>query len=313
MLFGTLARMAHAADYPHGNQQGLDELYGILDDGWGTGASTQVFAQSYQDHPVLRPTVGRIERAAGSPSTIRAVLDGLLHTDVRAAAQLISVPTLVIHATDDRMVPIGNGRWLADNIDGAGFVEIPGEHVVFDVDRLGEELEAFLTNGQAVTTPSRVLSTVLFSDIVGSTEQAAALGDRQWRALLDQHDLLVRDEIERLGGRLVKSTGDGVLATFDGPARGVACGRRLHERLGPLGISVRVGLHTGEIEVRGDDIGGIAVHIGARIADLADAGEVLVSRTVTDLVAGSGLLFHDRGDHDLKGVPGTWQLFSVAA
>jgi len=270
VLFGTLARMAPTSDYPHGNEEAIADLYRFFDDGWGTGASIEVFAQSFTEHPV-------------------------------------------VHTTDDRTVPIGNGRWLADNIDGARFVEIPGEHVVFDPDHFVDAVEPFLTGGRTAATPDRVLSTVMFSDIVGSTEQAATVGDRQWRELLDQHDLIVQREIERHGGRLVKSTGDGVLATFDGPARGVACGRRLHDVLEPLGIAVRVGLHTGEIEVRGDDVGGIGVHIGARVAGHADAGEVLVSRTLTDLVAGSGLEFEDRGEYDLKGVPGSWQLYSVAA
>lgn len=311
VLFGTLARMSPDADYPHGNEEAIADLYRFFDDGWGTGASVEVFAHAFRDHPIVRDTIGRIERASGSPRTVRAVLDGLLNTDVRAAARTISVPTLVVHTTDDRTVPIGNGRWLADNIDGARFVELPGEHVVFDADRFGDEVESFLTGGRAVATPDRVLATVMFSDIVGSTERAATVGDRQWRELLDQHDMIVRREVENFGGRLVKSTGDGALATFDGPGRGVACGRRLHQSLQPVGVDVRVGLHTGEIEIRGDDIGGIAVHIAARVSGIADVGEVLVSRTVTDLVAGSGLEFDDRGEHDLKGVPGAWQLYSV--
>ena len=176
---------------------------------------------------------------------------------------------------------------------------------------MADEVEAFLTGGRSEATVDRVLSTVLFSDIVGSTEQATALGDQRWRELLDRHDALVRREVESFGGRLVKSTGDGVLACFDGPGRGVRCGQRLHHTLAQVGIEVRVGLHTGEIELRGDDVGGIGVHIAARVSGLAEAGEVLVSRTVTDLVAGSGLEFDDRGEHDLKGVPGPWQLYSV--
>lgn len=207
--------------------------------------------------------------------------------------------------------PIANGRWLADHIEGARFVEIPGEHVVFDADRFADEVETFITGGRTLTTADRVLATVMFSDIVGSTEKAASVGDRQWRELLDQRDLVVRHEVERYGGRLVKSTGDGVLATFDGPARGVECGRRLHGALDPLGLEVRVGVHTGEIELRGDDIGGIAVHIGARVAAEAQAGQVLVSRTVVDLVAGSPLEFEGRGEFTLKGVPGTWELYAV--
>ncbi len=230
-----------------------------------------------------------------------------------ADAPTISVPTLVMHTTDDITVPIANGRWLAEHILGARFVELSGEHALFDVDLFVDEVETFLTGRRHVVATDRVLSTVLFSDIVGSTEQAAAVGDRRWREILDQHDAVVSRKIETYRGNLVKSTGDGVLATFDGPARAISCGRDIRDNLQPLGIDVRVGLHTGEIELRGADIGGIAVHIGARVAALANAGEVLVSRTVTDLVAGSGIQFADRGVHQLKGVPGDWQLFAVAS
>lgn len=312
VLVGTLARCTRGPDYPAGNEDAIAALYRCLDDGWGTGASAEVFAQSLAAIPAARKEIGRMERSSGSPRTIRAVLDGVAHSDVRPAARTISVPTLVIHTRDDLTVPIDNGRWLAENIPGAQFFEMDGEHVVFDRRVFAEEVEAFLTGGRSVAPVDRVLSTVLFSDIVGSTEQASSLGDQRWRELLDQHDQLVRREIESFGGRLVKSTGDGVMACFDGPGRGVRCGQRLHQTLAPIGIDVRVGLHTGEIELRGDDIGGIGVHIAARVSGLAETGEVLVSRTVTDLVAGSGLEFDDRGEHDLKGVPGSWQLYAVA-
>ncbi len=309
ILFGTAARTSAAPGYPHG--VAFSEIQRIIDNDWGTGSSAEVFAHGLKDRPGLRDHLGRIERASGSPRTITALVNSLKDSDVRAVVPSISAPTLVIHTTDDRAIPIGNGRWLADHIEGAKFVEIPGEHVVFDTDQFSDEVELFLTGGLQVTTTNRVLSTVLFSDIVGSTEKAAALGDRKWRELLDQHDMVVRQEVERFGGRFVKSTGDGVLATFDGPARGVSCGRQLSVSLRPLDIDVRVGLHTGEIEIRGEDIGGIAVHIGARISAEADAGEVLVSRTVTDLVVGSGHEFQDRGEHILKGVPGEWQIFAL--
>jgi class 3 adenylate cyclase len=180
-------------------------------------------------------------------------------------------------------------------------------------DRLVDEVESFLTGRRHPVTADRVLSTVLFSDIVGSTEQAAAVGDRRWREILDRHDAVVRREIEAYRGRLVEFTGDGVLATFDGPARAVSCGCELRDSLRALGIDIRVGLHTGEIELRGNEIGGITVHIGARVAAVADGGDVLVSRTVTDLVAGSGIDFADRGTYQLKGVPGNWQLFAVTS
>jgi class 3 adenylate cyclase len=310
ILFGTTARMMNAPGYPHG--AAISEIRRIVEDGWGTGSSAEVFAHAVRDHPGLREYLGRIERASGSPRTITTIVDSIVGSDLRPALPAISAPTLVIHTTDDRAIPIGSGRWLADHIEGAGFIEMPGEHVVFDGDRFADEVESFLTGGCRVAPTDRVLSTVLFSDIVGSTETASALGDQKWRELLDQHDMLTRREVETHGGRLVKSTGDGVLATFDGPARGVSCGRRLSSVLQPLGIEVRVGLHTGEIERRGDDIGGIGVHIGARVSALAEPSQVLVSRTVTDLGAGSGLEFEDHGEHTLKGVPGTWQLFAVS-
>jgi class 3 adenylate cyclase len=220
----------------------------------------------------------------------------------------------VLHATDDKTVPIEHGRWLADHIRSARFVEIPGEHLTGHTgDRFADEVESFLTGRRHAVATDRVLSTVLFSDIVGSTEQAITVGDRRWTEVLDQHDAIATRQIDLHRGTRIKATGDGVLATFDGPARAIACGCELRDSLRPLGVDVRVGLHTGEIELRGGDIGGIAVHIGARIAGLANAGEVLVSRTVTDLVAGSGIEFADHGIHQLKGVPGDWQLFAVTS
>lgn len=312
VLYGTLARPRRDVDYQWGNEEGFALLYRIFDEGWGTGESVQVFARSAIGIPGVREFVGRMERAAGSPGTMRAFLDTLGDIDVRAVLPTISTPTLVIHATDDHVVPIGNGRWLAENIPGARFVEMPGEHMAFDVDQFADEVEGFLTGKRHAVTTDRVLATVLFSDIVGSTERASALGDRRWRELLDQHDEVVRREVDSHRGKLVKTTGDGVLATFDGPARAVTCGCEIRDGLRPLGMEVRVGLHTGEIEIRGADIGGIAVHIGARVARLARPSEVLVSRTLTDLVAGSGISFEDRGAHELKGVPGTWQLFAVS-
>jgi class 3 adenylate cyclase/alpha-beta hydrolase superfamily lysophospholipase len=314
VLFGTTARLRGDIDYPLGNEEAIAQLYRIIDEGWGTGESLRVFAPSLVDYEPLREFMGRLERASGSPGTIRAMVDTLVGIDVRAVLPTISVPTLVLHATDDVAVPIANGRWLADHIEGARFVELPGEHMAIGIDsRFGDEIETFLTGRQHAVATDRVLSTVLFSDIVGSTEEAAAVGDRRWREVLDRHDAVVAREINTYRGKLVKSTGDGVMATFDGPARAIACGRDIRDSLRPLGIDVRVGLHTGEIEVRGGDIGGIAVHISARVAAIADAGEVLVSRTVTDLVAGSGIEFVDRGDHELKGVPGAWRLFAVTA
>jgi class 3 adenylate cyclase len=314
VLYGTLARARRDVDYPHGCDETFAELYRIFDDGWGTGESLRVFGQSLLEEERTYEVMGRVERAAGSPGTMRSLLDTLVGIDVRVVLPMISVPTLVMHATDDACVPIGNGRWLADHIPGARFVERPGDHITgFADDGFADEVESFLTGRSHPVAVDRVLSTVLFSDIVGSTEQAAAVGDRRWREVLDRHDAVVRREIEAYHGKLVEFTGDGVLATFDGPARAVSCGCELRDSLRSLGIDVRVGLHTGEIELRGREIGGIAVHIGARVAAVADGGDVLVSRTVTDLVAGSGIEFADRGTYQLKGVPGDWQLFAVTS
>jgi class 3 adenylate cyclase/alpha-beta hydrolase superfamily lysophospholipase len=312
VLYGTLARVRRDVDYSFGNEEALAEVYRIVDEEWGTGESLRVFGQSHQNDEVLRELMGRVERACGSPGTIRAFLDTLVGIDVRAVLPTVSVPTLVVHSTDDAAVPIANGRFLAEHIRDARFVELPGGHMdgVLD-DRFGDEVERFLTGRRHAVATDRMLATVMFSDIVGSTEHAVTVGDRRWKGILDRHDAVAAREIDAYRGKRIKATGDGVLATFDGPGRAIACGCDLRNSLRPLGIDVRVGLHTGEIELRGDDIGGIAVHIGARVADVAHAGEVLVSRTVTDLVAGSGIEFIDRGMHQLKGVPGEWQLFGV--
>ncbi len=314
VLYGTMARHRVDVDYPLGNEATAEELNRILDDDWGRGESLRVFAPSLINNTRVREQWARVERAMGSPNTLRAILETLVGIDVRPVLPSVSVPTLVLHGSDDTTAPIGNGRWLADHITGARFVEIPGEHLTAHVGhRFADEVETFLTGRRHAVATDRVLSTVMFSDIVGSTPHAVAAGDRRWREVLDQHDAIVARQIDIHRGTLVKATGDGVLATFDGPARAITCGCELRDSLLPLGVEVRIGLHTGEVELRGDDIGGIAVHIGARIAGAANPGEVLVSRTVTDLVAGSGIEFADRGIHQLKGVPGDWQLFAVTS
>jgi class 3 adenylate cyclase len=225
------------------------------------------------------------------------------------------VLTLVIHRTEDVTINVEGGRYLAEHIPGARYIELPGkDHILFVGDNAGEIADAiqeFLTGSRAPVPVDRVLATVLFTDIVGSTEKAAALGDSRWRNLLDKHHATIRSNLARFRGHEIKTTGDGILATFDGPARGVRCACAVAEEIRPLGIDVRAGLHTGECEMMGDDVGGIAVHIGARVASLAGAGEVLVSRTVKDSVAGSGLRFADRGSQTLKGVPGEWQIYAV--
>jgi class 3 adenylate cyclase len=235
--------------------------------------------------------------------------------DIRDILPNIQAPTLVIHRTDHPAVPIDGARYLAEHIPGARFVELPGTDALpytpTGGDDVLDEVEEFLTGVRPGTPSDRVLATVLFTDIVDSTKRASDLGDAAWRELLDRHDATVRRQLDRYRGTEVKTVGDGFLATFDGPARAIQCALAVRENLQPLGLDVRAGIHTGEIERRGDDVGGIAVHIGARVAALAGAGEVLASSTVKDLVVGSGIPFENRGSHALKGVPDEWRLFAV--
>jgi class 3 adenylate cyclase len=236
-------------------------------------------------------------------------------TDIRATLPAIGVPTLVLHRTDDRIVPVAHARYMAEHIPNAHYVELPrGDHLWWvDGDDILDEIETFLTGVATAYEPDRVLATVLFTDIVDSTKRAAELGDRRWRDLSEAHNREVRRLLQRYRGREVKTLGDGFLATFDGPGRAIRCASELRDAVRSVGLEVRSGLHTGEIELNGGDISGIAVNIGARVGAQAEAGEVLVSQTVKDLVAGSELTFEDRGDHDLKGVPGVWRLWSVRA
>ena len=240
----------------------------------------------------------------------------LLSVDVRAVLPTIRVPTLVLHHADDVIIPRTSGRYVAENIAGAKFVELPGRNLYHFVEPWRDsfqEIYEFLTGHQAEVADDRVLATVLFTDIVDSTRRAAEIGDRNWHALLDAHDAVVRSQLARYRGREVNTSGDGFLAMFDGPQRAIRCAMAIRDAVQSLGIQVRAGLHTGECEVRGDDIGGIAVHIGARVSALAGPNDVLVSSTLRDLVIGSGLEFEDRGAHQLKGVPGEWHLFAVAS
>jgi len=234
--------------------------------------------------------------------------------DVRDILPTIRVPSLVVHRSHNRMRRVDHGRYLGDNISGAKYVELPGidEHPwTGDQEAVLDEIEEFLTGVRPSHEPDRVLATVMFTDVVSSTERAAEAGDRRWREFFEDHKRIVRQELERQRGREVNTAGDGFLATFDGPARAVRCACAIVDSVRELGLDVRAGVHTGEIELAGDDVTGIAVHIGSRVQDLAGPGEVLVSRTVVDLVAGSGLAFADRGAHALKGVPGEWQLYAV--
>ncbi len=250
---------------------------------------------------------GLSDRDVGMPTLEQRI-------DVRAALSAIRAPTLVIHRTDDHAIPVAYGRYLAEHITGARYFEQPGEHLLGlgDDEALADEVEGFLTGALPVREPDRVLATVLFTDIVGSTERAAALGDRRWRSILDDHHEIVRRDLEQHRGHEVKTMGDGFLASFDGPARGIRAACAIRDGVAPLGLEIRAGLHTGEVEVMGPDLGGIALHIGQRVSGLAQPGEVLVSSTVRDLVAGSGITFEDKGTYALKGVPDEWRVFAVA-
>lgn len=286
-----------------------------IDRSWGKGESLSVFAPSRTADERFKRWWARFERSGASPSAVITLMRMNSQIDVRHVLPAIRVPTLVLHRSGDTRVNVEGGRYLAANIPGARYVEFPGtDHVLWagDVDPVADEIEEFLTGTHGQVEPDRVLATVLFTDIVNSTRIAEAMGDRGWRTLLDEHDRIVRKELDRYRGREVKTLGDGFLATFDGPARAVRCARALIDALRPLKLNVRCGVHTGEIEVSGEDIGGIAVHIAARIAALADGGDVLVSRTVRDLVAGSNLPLKERGDFVLKGLSERMPLYVVA-
>jgi pimeloyl-ACP methyl ester carboxylesterase len=282
-------------------------------DHWGEGRSVDWAAPSLRHSYLYRKAGAAFERAGMSPKMARLTFEAVLtQVDVRGILGNVRVPTLVLHRKDEA-IPVEFGREMAAKIPTARMVELDGaDHwpAVGDIESVTGEVEQFLTGQRHEHVPDRLLATVLFTDIVDSTRRAAELGDRRWREVLERHDELTRAEIARFQGREIKHTGDGFLATFDGPTRGVRCATALAERMPELGIEVRGGLHTGECELRGDDIGGIAVHIGARVAALATAREVLVSSTVKELVNGSGIVFQDRGTHVLKGVPGQWQLFA---
>jgi pimeloyl-ACP methyl ester carboxylesterase len=279
---------------------------------WGADMDISDLAPS-ADEAFKRRAVAYLRRSA-SPGAAVALLRMNTQIDVREVLPTIRVPTLVIHRVDDRDVDVEEGRWIAAQIPGATFVELPGdEHLIWagDVDAVVDEVEEFLTGSRPVHEADRVLATVLVTDVVGSTERAAELGDRPWRDVLERHLDAARVELERFRGRLVDTAGDGFLATFDGPARAIRCAQAVARRARTLGLELRSGLHTGEVELHREAVRGIAVHLGARVAAVAEPGEIVVSSTVKDLVAGSGIEFEDRGEHALKGVPGAWRLYAV--
>lgn len=313
VLLGTYAHFKSAVLDDAGLAAYIDEI----DRTWGTGVGVRRFAPSRADDARFRSWWARFERAGASPTAVIDLMRMNGEIDVRSHLAAIRVPTIVLHRTDDTRVKIAGGREIAQAIPGARFVELPGRDHIFWIggaDDVADHIETFVTGNAAAEHlgGDRVLGTVLFTDIVDSTKIAAQIGDRHWRSLLDRHDEIVRGEVERFRGRVVDLAGDGVLSVFDGPSRAIRCAAAIRRAVAPLDIHVRAGLHTGEIELRGDRVGGIAVHIGARVAALAQPGEILVSETVKGLLAGAGIDLRERGAHALKGVPGTWNVFAVA-
>jgi class 3 adenylate cyclase len=313
-LYGTWARLIRGPDYEVGTPvETFERFIELARRDWGGPVALGWWAPSLKDDPDVQRWWARLLRTGISPGGTEALLRLYMEIDARHILPTVTAPTLVLHRGGDRMVPVACGRTIAERIAEAKFVELEGaDHVPFvDPDQIIDEVEEFLTGERSAPEPDRMLATVMFTDIVGSTAKAAEVGDRRWRELVERHDQLVRRSIERYRGREVKTMGDGFLATFDGPARAIRAATSARDAVRSLDLEIRAGLHTGELEVMDGDVGGIAVNIGARVAAIAEAGEVLVSRTVTDLVAGSGIEFEDRGTHALKGVPGEWQLYAV--
>lgn len=317
VLYGTYAKRIWSPDYPWApTPEERQDFYDAIEQEWGGPVGLEDVAPSVASDPVHQHLWATYLRMGASPGAALALAKLNTEIDIRHALAAIRVPTLVLHRTGDRDIKVAGGRYIAEHVQGSRYVELPGEdHLwwVGDVDAMLDEVEEFLTGVRRGPEPDRVLATVLFADIVGSTETAVGVGDRRWRELLETYFTLVRRELERFRGREIDTAGDGLLATFDGPARAIRCAASLVQVGARSGLRIRAGLHTGECELVGDKVRGIAVHIGARVAGKAGADEILVSSTVKDLVAGSGILFEDRGIHGLKGVPGEWHLFAVVS
>jgi class 3 adenylate cyclase len=315
ILYSAWARVVQSEDIPWANPpEEREKLMEFLAETWGTGARLDGLAPSEADDPEFRAWYAKLERLAASPNQIRILQKLIGEYDVRSVLPSIRVPTLVMHRRDDSLIDPRHSQYIAERIPGAKLVMLEGSDnlmVAGDSDAIIDEIEEFLTGARQVRAPDRVLATVMFTDIVDSTRRASELGDRRWRELLERHDELVRRKLEHWSGREIKTTGDGFLATFDGPARAIQCAKAIAYDVNSLGVAIRAGLHTGECEMRGDDVSGMAVHIGARVGSLAGPGEVLVSSTVKDLVVGSGIDFADHGEHELKGVPGGWRVYRV--
>jgi class 3 adenylate cyclase len=317
VLAHTAARYVRADDYPHGfAPEVAEQLLNMVEELWGTEGFVSIAAPSRSQDEGFRQRYARYLRAAARPREAAAQLRNLLSADVRHVLPLIHCPTLVLNRRGYRLVTTNHARYLAEHIPDATLVELPGTDGVLVTEHASEildSIEEFLSRVPGGSVADRVLATVLFTDIVHSTDLAVSMGDRRWKALLETHDEIARDQVARFQGRFIESTGDGVLATFDRPGRAIRAVGSIRESIRALGIDIRAGLHAGEIELRegGHRVGGIAVHIAARVTAIAAPGEILVSSTVKDLVAGSGIGFSDRGMHDLKGVPGAWRLFAV--
>jgi class 3 adenylate cyclase len=317
VLDGCYARLARADDIPWGIPgEVLEERLADAGERFGRGFALDFLAPSTLNDPEFVAGWARRARLTVSPAMGLAMARLSVETDVRPLLGAIRAPTLVLYRSGDRFAGKDHARYLAEHIPGATLAELPGvDNLSFvgDIDAVVGEIQEFLTGARHLPEFDRVLATVLFTDIVRSTPKLAEVGDHRWRELLDRHDELATSEIDRFRGRFVTSTGDGILATFDGPARAIRCARAITNGAVKLGLDVRSGLHTGEIEMRGTDVSGLAVHLAQRVCGLAGGGEVLVSRTVTDLVVGSGIAFEEHGTHELKGVPGHWQLFTVTS
>ena len=316
VLFGGMAKSTGAPDYPWAPPADdlIESAVTLVQPGLYSGDDIEIWAPSMADDAQARERLGRYRRAAVSPDGIAALFTMFLDIDVRHVLPTLRVPTLVIHRRGDRVVNRRAGQWLAEQIQDAKYVELSGQdHFpwVGDTETVIDEVRGFLTGVRLGSGSDRVLATVLFTDIVRSTERAAELGDQRWRELLDLHDEVVRRHLERHRGREIKNTCDGMMAAFDGPGRAVRAAEGIRDALCDLGLETRCGLHAGEVELRGDDLAGIAVVVAQRVSELAEPGEILVSSTVKDLVAGSGLNFEARGEQALKGVPGAWNIFAV--
>jgi class 3 adenylate cyclase len=316
VLHGAYARLAVADDYPFGlPAEVIEQSPTMIAGWWGSSKLIHFVMPSAEADQVRCDWFGHFVRRSASPGAVMAQLRMNYASDVRSLLPTLRVPTVVLHAGGDRWIPVEHGRYLAEHIPGARFVELPGrDHLPYGdhADLLADEVIEFVTGAREPAEPDRVLATVLFSDIVGSTVRAAAEGDARWRQLLDLHDTAVNRQIERHRGRAVKTTGDGFLAVFDGPARSIRCAEAIRDATRAIGLPVRLGLHTGEIEIREDgDVAGLAVHIAQRVSSLAEQDEILVSGAIPMLVAGSDLHFEARGHHVLKGIPGEWPVFAV--